>query len=109
VSKVDQLLPHVAHAPALRTLTIPCAPYSFRHSAAENPGREALRQLLAAAPLLAVRLQMAASLDEWRNSFVYRMELTRSADRQQMRQQWRRLMSAAELERVTITDPALAT
>jgi len=103
---VDRLLPQLARAPALRTLTIVCTPdnpLTLRLYGPAHPSQEALRRLLAAAPLLAVRLELAASIDEWRSSTSHRRGS--AADRQQIDEQWRQLQRmGADLERVTIAD-----
>ena len=63
VQSVDQLLPHLAQAPALRTLTIFLRP-SPDPQPSIYPSTAALRQLLAAAPQLQVRLSMAATPEQ---------------------------------------------
>jgi len=109
VNGVDRLLPHLAHAPALRSLTIRCAaeyPDTARLYGATQPSREALARLLAAAPLLAVRLSMATSIDQWRDASQFRS--ARTSDREGMMNQWHELQRmVAELERVVIVDPAI--
>ena len=109
VERVDLLLPQLTHAPAMRTLTFACVPdepYALRTSVAPAiPSREALHRLLTAAPLLAVRLEVAASTDEWYESGRYRMFFTSEADRQQIGEQWHELRRmGAEMERVTVID-----
>jgi hypothetical protein len=103
ISGVDLLLPHLAHAPALRTLTIRCAsdlPTIADSPGRWNPSRAVLDQLLTAAPLLEVRLQSAASLEEWRGCWT---PSVLAADRERIDDQWRELQRiGAEMERVTI-------
>ena len=101
VRGVDRLLPQLAHAPALRTLTIACAPVQSFSSVHEStqPSREALARLLTAAPLLLLRLQMAVSMAEWRTASVYSSVFVC----ERMDEQWREFQRmAAQLERVTI-------
>ena len=106
ISGVDLLLPHLAHASTLRTLTIRCAsdPPTIADSPGPwNPSRAVLDQLLTAAPLLEVRLQVAASLEEWRGCWTYQTPPVSAADREQIDEQWRELQHiGAELERVII-------
>jgi len=108
VARLDRLLPHLAHAPALRTLTIPCGVEDLRTVASEgatHPSRDALRQLLTAAPQLEVRLEVAATIEKWRKCFWY--SGTTVSQRKQMDDQWSELqLAAAEMERVTIVDTA---
>ena len=104
---VDRLLPHLAHAPALRTLTVVCAadePFSLRVYGPTNPSREALGQLLAAAPQLQVRLLVAASVEEWRTSNThYKPSAMSAPEWERVGEQWRELQRmGAELERVTL-------
>jgi len=107
VAGLDRLLPHLAHAPALRTLTIPCGVEDLRTVASEgatHPSRDALRQLLTAAPRLEVRLQMAATVEKWRKCFWY--SGTTVSQRKQMDDQWSELQRMGmEMERVTVVEP----
>jgi hypothetical protein len=109
VLRLDLLLPHLAHAPALRTLTCSCAaenPDLVGLIGSMHPGHEALRQLLTAAPRLEVRLEMATSIGEWRGSLCYSHGLASALQRGQMDDQWSELQrAAAELERVTVVEP----
>jgi hypothetical protein len=109
VHGVDRLLPHLAHAPTLRTLTITCkaeSPADAETYGARLPNRDALRQLLAAAPLLQVRLEVPASIETWRKAFCCTHEQT-SAQRE-LDEQWRELQRlGAEMERVTVVEPVL--
>ena len=111
VKGIVLLLPHLAHAPALRTLTISCEAdrpedaYSFGGT---QPSCEVLRRLLTAASLLEVRLELAASIEEWRGSASYEEGEGDEAGpaEQQMDEQWDELQRmAAEMERVTIAHP----
>jgi len=109
VLRLDLLLPHLAHAPALRTLTCSCAaenPDLVGLIGSMHPGHEALRQLLTAVPLLQVRLEMAVTIEGWRGSFCYSHGLASALQRGQMDDQWSELQrAAAELERVTVVEP----
>jgi len=66
---LSPLLESLAHAPALRSLIFDCAPDCSAivraHGDSSLPDRAALRTLLAAAPLLAVRLRLPPTLDDW--------------------------------------------
>ena len=106
VPGVDWLLLHLAHAPALRTLTFVCTPdepimgllYGSTH-----PSFRMLRWLLTAAPRLEVRLGIPASMDGWLGSDGYRRLAATESDRKEMDDQWRELQCmGAELERVTV-------
>jgi hypothetical protein len=104
------LLPYLAHAPALRTLVVRCGadrPDMAASFGAMQPSRDALQQLLAAAPLLAVRLAVATSIDKWRNSFCYSHGQASDLQREQLDEQWRELQRmAAEMGRVSVVDHA---
>jgi hypothetical protein len=105
---VDLLLPHIAHAPVLRSLAITCGaqrPTTVERYGSAVPSRELLRQLLTASQRLEVLLEAGASIDTWRDSFVYRQ--ASALQREQLDDQWRELQRmAAETERVTIADPS---
>ena len=107
---VDLLLPHLAHALALRSLVITCGtqiPTTVERYGSVVPSCELLRQLLAAAPLLQVRLEVPASIETWCKAFCYTHEQT-SAQRE-LDEQWRELQRlGAEMERVTVVEPVLS-
>jgi hypothetical protein len=106
---VDRLLPHLAHVPTLRCLTVSCVadrPDMAASSGATHPGRDALHSLLAAAPRLEVRLEVPTSIEEWRAGFWYRHN---PESHRQMDGQWRKLrrMAAENMERVAVVEPVL--
>lgn len=103
--RIDLFLPHLAHAPALRTLIISCS-VCHPYGKFAPPNREALHRLLAVAPQLHVRLGMAPN-ERWHrdNLIVNGTCAISSADCSRMDEQWRKLQRmAAEMERVTIVD-----
>jgi hypothetical protein len=106
VAGLDRLLPHLAHAPALRTLTIHCEVHDLMTVASQGATHsccDALQSLLAAAPRLEVRLEMAVPIDEWRSSCWY--EQSSASQREEVERQWRELQRVgADLERVTIVN-----
>jgi hypothetical protein len=116
VQRVDVMMPHLAHAPALRTLTIACAaecPDGADTYGARHPSRDVLYQLLTAAPRLEVLLEVAASIEEWCDYFWYQQDVFFSdepaAYREQLDEQWRELQRmGAEMERVTVVEPVLS-
>jgi hypothetical protein len=103
INGVNRLLPHLAVAPALRTLTVACGasnPATTDARKSALPSREAMRRLLAAAPRLKVRLH-APSLDRWRMALWY-FGNDDAAQTEQMDEQWHELQRmGADLERVT--------
>ena len=106
---VDRLLPHVAHAPALRSIVITCgaqSPTTVERYGSAVPSRELLRQLLTASPRLEVRLEAGASIETWRHT-CYDPNIT-ALQREQLDEQWRELQRmGAEMERVTVVDADL--
>lgn len=104
VCGINLLLPHIAHAPALRTLNIRCAAESFREidiGGGEHPRRKVVRRLLTAAPQLEVQLEVTSNIETWRSANEYRWASAASCEL--MDDQWRELQRmGAEMERVTV-------
>jgi hypothetical protein len=112
VQGFDRLLPHLVHAPRLRSLIFPCDAQNPEVAAlygATHPSRAALHSLLTAAPLLRVRLAVVATQASWCNLSKFWYRYADESQRERVKEQWRELQRlGAEMARVTIVEPILS-